>query len=128
SRLEAGRLRLDASPFELVAVVRQVTELLRVRAREKGLRLEVDVDPRVPGRLVGDGGRLRQVLFNLVGNAVKYTDRGAVAVRVTCVAREPEQAHVRVEVGDSGIGIAPDDLPRIFERYSQVGLGIEYRV
>ena len=127
SRIEAGRLRIETAPFEPVAIVRQVTDLLRVRAREKGLRLELDVGAGVPGRLVGDGGRMRQILFNLVGNAVKYTEQGTVTVRLLCLERSPQQAHVRIEVHDTGIGIPAEDLERIFERFTQVGKGLEYR-
>ncbi len=121
SRIEAGRMRIEASPFEPVAIVRQVADLLRVRAREKGLRLEVEIGNRVPGRVIGDGGRLRQILFNLVGNAVKFTHAGHITVRVQCHERTPRDAVLRVEVEDTGIGIPRDDLGRIFDRFTQLG-------
>ncbi|MCB9679964.1 MAG: response regulator [Alphaproteobacteria bacterium] len=127
SRLEAGRLRLDAAPFEPVAIVRQVADLLRVRAREKGLRLDVDIDPRVPGRLVGDGGRVRQILFNLVGNAVKFTNSGGVTITVRCPERTAAEAVLVIEVIDTGIGIPTEQVEAIFERFTQVGQGTEYR-
>lgn len=128
SRIEAGQFHLDAAPFEPVAIVRQVADLLRVRAREKGLKLSVDVQGRVPGRLVGDGGRLRQILYNLVGNAVKYTERGEVIVRLRCPERTPRDAALHIDVVDTGVGIAPDDLARVFDRFTQVGAtGFERR-
>ncbi len=127
SRIEAGQLRLEEAPFEPVAIVRQVADLLRVRAREKGLRLDVEMGPHLPGRVIGDGGRTRQVLFNLVGNAVKYTDHGRVLVRVGSIDQTGERVRLVIDVIDTGIGIAPEDLDRVWDRFTQVHSGVQRR-
>ena len=127
SRIEAGQLRLEDAPFEPVAIVRQVADLLRVRAREKGLRLDVEMGPHLPGRVIGDGGRTRQVLFNLVGNAVKYTDHGRVLVRVGSIDETGERVRLVIDVIDTGIGIAAEDLDRVWDRFTQVHSGVQRR-
>ena len=83
SRIEAGRLELDCAPFELAPLIEGVVELVAPRAQGKGIEVAAHVAPDVPARLVGDAARLRQILINLAGNAVKYTDRGGVGLRVS---------------------------------------------
>ncbi|MFI5108296.1 MAG: ATP-binding protein [Terriglobales bacterium] len=119
SKIEAGELKLEAVAFELREVVARATELVGIRAAEKGLAIESEIAPEVPPWLSGDPVRLRQVLINLLGNALKFTETGKLTVRI---ARDPEgsdAAALRVGVSDTGIGIPPDKLETIFESFSQ---------
>jgi PAS domain S-box-containing protein len=122
SKIEAGRLELAAEPFDLEELTFDVARLLSKAAAEKGVELAVRVDPRVPRAAVGDALRLRQVLLNLVGNAIKFTDRGSVIVDVDLsdAGAAPGLAPVCIRVEDTGIGIASGDLRRIFELFTQV--------
>ena len=120
SKIEAGRLDLEARPFALGALVEETVELLSPRAQAKGLDIASSIDERLPARVVGDAARLRQVLLNLAGNAVKFTEQGGVAVIV-----EPGETpdDIRFLVRDTGIGIAPDAQARIFEEFEQADGG-----
>lgn len=115
SRLEAGAVTLDASAFDPARVARKVAELLDESARRKGIALEVEVAEDVAAEVVGDPMRLRQVLINLVGNAVKFTERGKVVLRVT----NPGDGLLGFEVADTGIGIAQETQARLFDRFAQ---------
>jgi PAS domain S-box-containing protein len=118
SRIEAGGLQLESAPFELGKTVEHVVKMLGVLAYEKGLELVCDLGD-APDRLVGDSLRLRQVLANLVGNAVKFTDRGKVVVRAAVESLEPRAVVLRLAVADTGIGIEPEDQARIFSPFTQ---------
>ena len=120
SKIEAGKLELEPADFALRAAVGDTLRALAVRAHRKGLELIYDVQPDVPDALVGDAGRLRQVLLNLVGNAIKFTEEGEVVVRVE-VAGEPaaEEMGVRFAVSDTGIGIPPDKQEKVFRAFEQ---------
>lgn len=115
SRLESGRVMLEEVAFDPEETVQAIVELLSPRAREKGLEIATRIAPHTPLRLVGDEGRLRQILFNLAGNAVKFTARGGVLIEVG-----PHQTGVRFSVRDTGPGIAADKQSAIFEAFSQV--------
>ncbi|HKW95993.1 MAG TPA: ATP-binding protein, partial [Methylomirabilota bacterium] len=119
SKVEAGRLELESIDFDLRSAVQDVVELLAERAQSKGLELLGTVEPAVPEVVRGDPGRFRQVLTNLIGNAVKFTDQGEVVVSVRRAADEGEMVTVRVEVRDTGIGIAPEAQGRLFQAFSQ---------
>jgi signal transduction histidine kinase/CheY-like chemotaxis protein len=116
SKVEAGRLELDARPFALTSLVEEVVELLAPRAQEKGLEIASFVDEHLPERVVGDATRLRQVLLNLAGNAVKFTDKGGFAIIVSAGGGADEIAFA---VRDTGIGIGEDAQARIFEEFEQ---------
>jgi signal transduction histidine kinase/DNA-binding NarL/FixJ family response regulator/HPt (histidine-containing phosphotransfer) domain-containing protein len=120
SKMEAGKLDLDEEDFDLSGVVSSVVTLLAVRAREKGFALDVVIAPEVPRALRGDPGRLRQVLLNLVGNAIKFTDHGSVRVDVTRVGERGGRTALRFEVTDSGPGIPLEAQPRLFQEFTQV--------
>jgi PAS domain S-box-containing protein len=119
SKVEAGKLDLEWRPFSLREVTAAALTTLAPRAEEHDLELVCDIDPGVPDQLVGDANRLRQVLVNLVGNAVKFTECGEVAVRVTPVRTEADEAVLRFAVSDTGIGIPPDKQRVIFEAFTQ---------
>ena len=119
SKLEAGKLVLDADDFDLRRLVEEVGDLLAPAAYAKGLELLVDVDPTAVRAVRGDHVRVRQVLLNLASNAVKFTARGEVSIKVTSTLVSEEQVALHVEVVDTGIGIAEADQPRVFESFSQ---------
>jgi signal transduction histidine kinase/CheY-like chemotaxis protein len=117
SKIEAGRLDLEAKPFALLALVEDAVELLAPRAHAKGIEIASFVDDRLPRRVIGDAGRLRQVLLNLAGNAIKFTDTGGVSLVVE-PAPHPADA-VAFRIRDTGIGIDAQDQARIFEEFEQ---------
>ncbi len=120
SKIEAGKLELDPADFSLRTVVVDTLRALATRAHQKGLELAGQVQPDVPDALVGDAGRLRQVLLNLIGNAIKFTPSGEVVVRVELAAPPPGgNVVVRFEVRDTGIGIKPEVRGRIFRAFEQ---------
>jgi two-component system sensor histidine kinase/response regulator len=119
SRIEAGKIELDDIPFDIGRIVEEVAEVLASAAQSKRLELSTFVEPEVPSVLRGDPGRVRQVLVNLVGNAVKFTDRGEVLVRASIQARDGESVTVRLSVRDTGIGIPPQAQKRIFDSFTQ---------
>jgi two-component system sensor histidine kinase/response regulator len=117
SKIEAGKLSLDPQPFGVQRMLADCMRALSLRAHQKGLELAFEVAADVPEQLVGDPGRLRQILTNLAGNAIKFTERGEVVVSVT---RETQgEGLIRFTVRDSGIGIAADKLAKIFEAFEQ---------
>ena len=120
SKIEAGKLDLAARPFALATLVEEVVELLAPRVQAKGLEIASYLDERLPERVIGDAARLRQVLLNLAGNAVKFTETGGIAVLVE-PGSSPQQ--VRFSVRDTGIGIAPDAQARIFLEFEQADDG-----
>ena len=118
SKIEAGKLELDAAPFNLEDAVEDVVALLGTNANEKGVELILDFDHPANRYFVGDVGRMRQILINLVGNAIKFTSQGFVLLRVY-VAERAGEFDVKIEVKDTGIGIAEEALDRIFDEFSQ---------
>ncbi len=119
AKIEAGRVQLENIAFDFGGMIRDITDMLDIRARQKGLRLLVDQSSRFPRYIVGDQAHLRQVLINLVGNAIKFTDHGGVTLRLGI--RDNAIKHLLIEVEDSGPGIAPEDQQRIFEPFEQLG-------
>ncbi|MBF0151964.1 MAG: response regulator [Magnetococcales bacterium] len=125
SRIESGRFVIVDAPFSPRHIVEETSSLMQIAAEEKGLTLNVDVSSQIPETIMGDDGRVRQILINLLGNAIKFTDRGRVHVTLALHAREPGMLEFRVT--DTGIGIAPDQLNRIFEHFTQADSGISRR-
>jgi signal transduction histidine kinase len=119
SRLDAGKMTIDPAPFDLRQTVQEVVGLLATQAAGKGLRLNVHYPASTPSRFIGDDLRIRQIMTNLVGNAIKFTERGAVEIRVDCVEPTDNHAKLRIAVQDSGIGIPADKLDLIFEKFTQ---------
>ncbi|MCX7799236.1 MAG: PAS domain S-box protein [Fimbriimonadales bacterium] len=120
SKIEAGRLDLERTQFDLEELLDEFSAVLGTRAVQEGLEFVCWVDPDVPSGLVGDPARLRQILTNLVGNAIKFTHQGEVAVRVTLASTEGDRVRLRFEVRDTGIGIPEDKLETLFDKFTQV--------
>jgi signal transduction histidine kinase/DNA-binding response OmpR family regulator len=120
SKIEAGKLELHEVEFDLSEAVEEAVEMLAQRAEKKGLLLACHVDPAARGSVRGDPDRLRQILVNLINNAIKFTERGEVVVRVTIDEESKDPCMLRFAVADSGIGIPPDRLDRLFKSFSQV--------
>jgi two-component system sensor histidine kinase RpfC len=123
SRIEAGRMPTKSEPFDLVDLVGDIRRMLGVQARAKGLRLALHITPHTPRRLVGDRNHLEEILTNLVGNAVKFTAAGQVLIAVDAV-KSGECVRLRVEITDTGIGIAKEAQARIFESFTQANESI----
>ena len=120
SKIEAEKLELFPEPFDLERSIHEVVMLLHSKVADKPVDIAVDYDMFMPTRLVGDAGRLRQILVNLVGNAIKFTAEGFVLIRVTGVAKDDGTQEVHVAVEDSGIGIPADKLDHVFGEFNQV--------
>jgi signal transduction histidine kinase/DNA-binding response OmpR family regulator len=120
SKIEAGRLELETLDFDLPRLLSDFSAMMALRLQEKGLRYQCHIANDVPTMLRGDPGRLRQVLINLVGNAIKFTEQGEVSVTVNVQAKHSAGMTLRFCVSDSGIGIAGDKVHRLFDRFSQV--------
>jgi len=127
SKIEAEHLELESIPFDLPKVVHATATLLAVRAREKHLELTVDVPPDVPQMVRGDPTRLRQVLMNLIGNAIKFTEQGEVDVSASIIQRDGDRAAVQFRVRDTGIGISEDQLGTIFQEFTQADASMTRR-
>ena len=121
SKAEAGKLRLDQETFELAPLLRDVTELMSVRAQGKGLALALALDPALPQWVQGHPLRLKQVLLNLIGNAIKFTVQGSVRLSATVNQPRANRVWVQFEVADTGIGIAPEHQAGIFNQFEQLG-------
>ncbi len=119
SKIEAGRLELDPVPFDLRDLLEETTTALALRAHQKGLELVCNVNRDVPEYVVGDVTRLRQILVNLLGNAIKFTEQGEVELEVGLAPTEPEQVRLHFTVRDTGVGIAPEKQKMIFEAFAQ---------
>ena len=120
SKIEAGKLEICPENFNLERCVHDVVTLLQPKAREKGLNLVIDYDMFMPSVFLGDAGRIRQILTNLIGNAVKFTEAGYVLIRVVGLQTSEDVQEIHIAVEDSGIGIAAAELVHVFGEFSQV--------
>lgn len=127
SKIEAGKVQFEAIPFSVADTVLETVRMLAVDAHRKGLELIVSVRPSVPQRVVGDPTRLRQVVMNLLGNAIKFTERGEVEVEVDCAEIGEHSAHLSFAVRDTGIGVPADKQQAIFEAFSQADVSTTRR-
>ena len=118
AKIEAGRMRLEIAPFDLGSMVRDVVDMMQIRAQEKGLQLLIDQASEFPRYIKGDEARLRQILVNLVSNAVKFTEHGGVTLRLG--VKQNSREHLLIEVEDSGPGIAQEDQKRLFDPFVQL--------
>jgi len=121
SKIEAGKIEIDRVPIDLRGSLESVCELLSPKAFEKNLEIVADIDPQVPMRLMGDDTRIRQVLINLAGNAIKFTEKGGIILRAALdsYSYTDDKANITIEVEDTGIGIAPEALDMIFNEFAQ---------
>ncbi|MET0261753.1 MAG: response regulator [Rariglobus sp.] len=124
SKIEAGRVELERQPFDLLACVREALDLVEPHARQKNLTLAHLFAADTPRMVEGDASRLRQILVNLLGNAIKFTDHGGVLLEVRVDSIEADEAHITFSVSDTGIGIPKDKQSRLFEHFFQVDASI----
>ena len=127
SKVEAGKLELEAAPFHLRGALETSIGLYRAAAAEKSLCLGCDLSPQLPAWVAGDETRLRQVILNLVSNALKFTDSGEVILSAAVEREDPAGCLIAIEVRDTGIGIAPEQLPRLFDSFYQADASISRR-
>jgi signal transduction histidine kinase/ActR/RegA family two-component response regulator len=120
SKIESGKLDTESYPFDLCGVIEDVNDVLTAQASDKGIDLLVEYSRQTPRRFIGDGTRIRQVVLNLVGNALKFTASGHILVSVNCAGPGAGQPKMRISVCDTGIGIPPEKIGLLFERFSQV--------
>lgn len=118
AKIEAGKLCLDISPFDLGGMVRDVTDMMQLRARDKGLQLLLEMTSNFPRYIKGDEARIRQILVNLVGNAVKFTQQGMVTIRLN--TQQNDRLHLLIEIEDSGPGISSENMHRLFKPFVQL--------
>jgi signal transduction histidine kinase/CheY-like chemotaxis protein/HPt (histidine-containing phosphotransfer) domain-containing protein len=121
SKIEAGKIIIEETDFHFTDVLRSVTDMLLIKAEEKSLRLQTTIDPDIPVWLTGDPTRIGQILVNLVGNAIKFTEQGSVEIKAYLVSKKDRKCVVKMEIKDTGIGISPDYVSRIFESFTQAG-------
>ncbi len=127
SKIEAGQLQLERQAFKPRLVLQNIISVMAANARLKGLALRLEAPADLPADLLGDALRLKQVLYNLVGNAIKFTDRGEVVLRVQCLTQTAHSARLRFEVADTGIGMDAESLRRIFTPFAQADASISRR-
>ena len=122
SKIEAGRMDLEEAPYRLGAVLSDVSNMIRFRARDKGLEFLIDVDESLPDELYGDAVRVRQILVNVLGNAVKYTERGSVRLTLRGERREGDTLLLTAAVRDTGVGIREEDQDRLFGKFERLDM------
>jgi signal transduction histidine kinase/CheY-like chemotaxis protein/HPt (histidine-containing phosphotransfer) domain-containing protein len=121
SKIEAGKIMIEQTDFSIREIVQSVADMLMLKAEEKHIGFRTEVAAEIPHRLTGDPTRINQILVNLAGNAIKFTEKGYVEVKVTIQKKEQEKYWLRFDVTDTGIGIAPEYVDRIFESFTQAG-------
>jgi two-component system, sensor histidine kinase and response regulator len=119
SKIEAGKMTVEQIPFDLRIAVAETLKSLTLRVHQKGLEIAYDIAANVPARVIGDPGRLRQVLVNLIGNAIKFTEQGEIVITVGIVSGDEENVTLQIDVRDSGVGIPADKLDLVFDAFTQ---------
>ena len=120
SKIEAGRMQLVSGNYSLKGLIADLYNLIRLRAEAKGLELGISIDPTLPGTLSGDELRIKQVILNLLTNAVKYTEKGSISLKMTCIEKDENRVKIYTEVSDTGIGIKPEDMDRLFSAFDRL--------
>jgi len=124
SKIEAGKIIIEHTDFSIREIVQSVRDMLLLKVEEKGIELRVSIAPEIPKKLIGDPTRINQVLINLTGNAVKFTEKGYVEVKASLDKKEDDKLWIRFDVTDSGIGIAPEYVGTIFDSFTQAGADV----
>ncbi len=127
SKIEAGRTTLNENCFSLTAMLETLESMLKFKAQSKGLELSFEIPSQIPPGVTTDEGKLRQVLINLLGNAIKFTERGKVSLRLNIEYNPPSNSRLLFEIEDTGPGIAPEDIDSIFEAFGQSKVGRQYQ-
>ena len=127
SKIQAGKLNIEKIEFSLKDILNSTATIFEHRLKKKGLNLHIDMDPAIPGRLIGDPYRLNQVLINLLGNAIKFTEQGQIHIKVHAGKTLEQEVLISFAITDTGIGISPACLPHIFDSFSQAGEGKDHR-
>lgn len=127
SKIEAGRLEIEHAPFPPATIARAVIDLMHARARDKGLQLELKLGENLPAAILGDSTRIRQVLVNLIGNSIKFTERGRIELNVICVDRSASKAMMHFTVTDTGIGMSSAALDKLFKPFTQADTSMSRR-
>jgi len=125
SKIEAGQLILEHQGFDLKTVLEETADIVAIKAFEKGIEVICIFDPNVPTKVIGDGSRLRQILINIMGNAVKFTEEGEVLVRISLLEETTDQVKILFTVKDTGIGIPTDKIERLFEPFEQMNYSVK---
>ena len=121
SKIEAGKMEIDPVDYDLSSVINDLVNVVQIRADEKGLKISLDIDPKTPKRLYGDEIRIKQVITNMLTNAVKYTEKGTVTFRIGYEkTEEDDRIDLKVAVEDTGIGIKPEDISRLYELFDRI--------
>ncbi|MCA9426252.1 MAG: response regulator [Candidatus Omnitrophica bacterium] len=119
SKIEAGKLDIEPIPFDLQVALDEVVDLLQTRVHEKGLELVVDYKPSTPTQFIGDPGRIRQILMNLINNAIKFTHEGYILIEVECLHQDETDSRIKIAIEDTGIGIDEEAQRKLFQSFSQ---------
>ncbi len=127
SKIESGRLELEHAPFQPTTIAKSIADLMLARARDKGLQFDLQLGENLPGVIIGDSTRLRQILVNLLGNAIKFTERGRVELAVSCSERTAQRAVMYFTVTDTGIGIDSTAQARLFKPFTQADTSMSRR-
>ena len=120
SKIESGKMHLVEQEYDTAELLRSIVTMIRVRSNEKELKFEVVIDEMMPSRLYGDSGKIKQILLNLLTNAVKYTDYGGFTLKVSMDGREDDSCDLRFSVKDTGIGVKPEDMDKLFTAYERL--------
>ena len=120
SKIEAGKMDIVPVNYNVSSMMSEIVNMIWLKAEEKGLKFHVDIDPNVPEMLFGDEVRIKQILINLLNNAVKYTQKGSVSLHVECEFPESDRALLQINVSDTGMGIKPESLPHLFDSFQRV--------
>ncbi|MCR4909319.1 MAG: response regulator [Lachnospiraceae bacterium] len=120
SKIESGKMHLVEQEYDVKELFRSVSTMIRVRSAEKDLTFDIDIDETLPVRLYGDAGKIKQVTLNLLTNAVKYTEKGGLALKVKVTGKTEERCDLRIAVSDTGIGVKPEDMEKLFTAYERL--------